>query len=110
MNYLYLVIAIIAEVSATAAIKASAGFTRLVPSAIVIIGYGISFYLLSKIVEQMSLGIVYAIWCGVGIVLVALISHQFYHQALDLPALIGILLIIAGVIIINLFSQSIRLH
>ena len=106
MVYLYLAIAIIVEVVAASALKASDGFTRPVPTAIVIVGYLTAFYLLTVIVKTLPVGITYAIWAGMGIVLVAIVSAVMYKQIPDWPAIIGMGLIIAGVIIINLFSKS----
>jgi small multidrug resistance pump len=106
MTYLYLAIAIVAEVIATSALKASDGFTRLGPSLFVIVGYAVAFYFLSLTLRSMPVGIAYAIWCGVGIVLVALIGWLVLGQKLDAPAIGGMALIIAGVMVINLFSQS----
>ncbi|PIJ71411.1 multidrug DMT transporter [Erwinia sp. OLTSP20] len=104
--YLLLLISVAAETVATSMVKASDGFTRLVPSLIVVIGYGISFYGLSHVVKVLNLGVAYAIWAGLGIILVSMISYFYYHQKLDLPAIVGITFIIAGVVIINLFSAS----
>ncbi|WMY95648.1 MAG: SMR family transporter [Arsenophonus sp.] len=101
----YLLISIIAEVIAIISLKAADGFTRLLPSFIVVIGYAISFFGLSQVVKMMPLGIAYAIWSGLGVVLVSLASIFFYNQQLDLPAIIGILLIISGVLVINLVSD-----
>lgn len=104
--YAFLAVAIAAEVIATSALRASEGFTRLWPSVLVVIGYGVAFYFLSLTLKTMPVGLAYAIWSGVGIVLVSAIAFFVYKQALDLPALIGIGLIMAGVLVINLFSQS----
>ncbi|QLG88983.1 multidrug efflux SMR transporter [Chitinibacter bivalviorum] len=106
MNWLYLAIAIIAEVIATSALKASAGFSRLMPSILVVVGYGTAFYFLSLTLRSIPLGIAYALWSGVGIVLVSIIGWFLYQQTLDLAAMIGIGLIIAGVLVINLFSSA----
>ena len=106
MNYLYLAIAIVAEVIATSALKASDGFTRLWPSVSVGIGYVVAFYFLSLTLRTMTVGVAYAIWCGAGIVLVALIGWVVLGQKLDAPAVGGMALIIAGVAVINLFSKS----
>lgn len=106
MAHLYLVIAIIAEVFATSALKASEGFSRLGPVVWVVIGYGIAFYCMSVVIKTLPVGIVYAIWAGVGIVLISLIGLFVFKQKLDLPAVIGIALIIAGVVVINFFSKS----
>jgi small multidrug resistance pump len=107
MKWVFLSIAIIAEVIGTSALKSAEGFTKLVPSIIVILGYGIAFYFLSLTLKTIPVGIAYAIWSGVGIILISIIGYFFYKQTLDLPAIIGILLIMAGVIVINLFSKSV---
>jgi small multidrug resistance pump len=107
MNYLYLAIAIVAEVVATSSLKATDGFTRWWPSVVVALGYALAFYFLSLTLRSMSVGIAYAIWCGGGIVLVALISWIVLGQKLDAPALGGMALILAGVVVINLFSKSV---
>lgn len=106
LNYAYLAISIVAEVIATSALKASEGFTRLLPSAIVAIGYAISFYFLSLTLKALPVGIVYAIWSGVGIVLISAIGWVLYGQKLDAAALAGMSLIVAGVAIVNLLSSS----
>ena len=106
MVYFYLAIAIIVEVIAASALKASDGFSRPVPTAIVIVGYLTAFYLLTVIVKTLPVGITYAIWAGMGIVLVAIVSAVMYQQIPDLPAIIGMTLIIGGVIIINVFSKT----
>lgn len=106
MTYLYLSIAIVAEVIATSALKASDSFTRLGPSLFVVAGYAVAFYFLSLTLRTMPIGIAYAIWCGAGIVLVALISWIILGQKLDAAAICGMALIIAGVAVINLFSKS----
>lgn len=103
---IYLTIAIIGEVIATSFLRASVGFTQLVPTIIVVVGYGITFYFFSLALQTIPVGIGYAIWSGVGIVLISIIAYFVYGQTLDLPALIGIGLILAGVLVINLFSQS----
>ncbi|NQU14131.1 MAG: multidrug efflux SMR transporter [Desulfobacteraceae bacterium] len=107
MGYLYLAIAIITEVAATSALKASQEFTKLIPSLIVVIGYGVAFYLLTLVLRTIPVGIAYALWAGVGIVLVAIIGAILYKQIPDFPAAIGIGLIVAGVVVINLFSKTI---
>ncbi|MGA7595673.1 MAG: SMR family transporter [Gallionella sp.] len=99
-------IAIVTEVIGTSALKSSAGFTRMLPSAVVIVSYAIAFYLLSLTLRSIPVGIVYAVWSGAGIVLLALIGAFFFKQALDTPAIVGIVLILSGVMVINLFSQS----
>ncbi|MBB6307988.1 DMT family transporter [Xanthobacter tagetidis] len=106
MSYAYLFIAIVAEVVATSALKSAEGFTRLWPSVIVTLGYGTAFYFLSLTLRDIPVGISYAIWSGVGIVLVAGFAWVYYRQALDLAGMIGLGLIIAGVIVVNLFSKT----
>ncbi len=106
MPWFYLLMAIVAEVVGTSALKASAGMTKLAPAAIVVAGYGVAFYLLSLTLDQIPVGVAYAIWSGVGIVLISLIGWRFFDQSLDLPAFLGMGLIVAGVAVINLFSKS----
>jgi len=106
MTYVYLAIAIIVEVAATSALKASAQFSRLYPSIIVVLGYGIAFYCLSIVLKDLPVGITYAVWAGAGVILVALVAMLIYHQIPDLPALIGMGLIISGVAVIHLFSDT----
>ena len=103
--YVLLGIAIVAEVIATSALRASEGFTRLLPAVIVVLGYGISFYCLSLTLKSLPVGIVYAIWSGVGIVLITLVAIVMYRQVPDLPAVAGLSLIVAGVVVLNLFSK-----
>ena len=105
-HWIYLAIAIIAEVIATSALKASHEFTRLVPTLIVVTGYLTAFYFLTLSLRVIPVGIAYAIWAGLGIVLIAIISWIVYGQKLDLPALLGMVLIISGVLVINLFSNT----
>ncbi len=107
MNYFYLALAIIAEVIATSSLKSSNEFTKLIPSAVVIIGYGISFYLLALALRSIPVGIAYATWSGVGIALVTVSGAIFYRQIPDVPAIFGMLLIISGVITMNLLSKTI---
>jgi small multidrug resistance pump len=106
MQYVYLVIAVVGEVIATTALKSSAGFTNLVPSLVVVAGYAIAFYFLSLTLHAMSVGIAYAIWSGLGIVLVSIIAWVRFGQVLDTAALIGMALILAGVVVINVFSNA----
>jgi len=106
MNWLLLGIAIVTEVIGTSALKSAEGFTRLVPSVIVIVSYSISFYLLSLCLRSIPVGVVYAVWSGVGIVLLALIGAFYFNQTLDKPAVIGVSLILSGVVVINLFSNT----
>lgn len=107
MHYLWLAIAIVAEVIATSALKASESFTRLWPSLVVVAGYAVAFLCLSLTLRTIPVGIAYAIWSGVGIVLIAAIGWVFYRQVLDLPAILGLGLIIAGVLVVNLFSKTV---
>ena len=107
MNWLYLAIAILSEVAATSALKASEGFTRLYPSAIVALGYAVAFYFLSLTLRTIPVGMAYALWSGAGLVLVSLAGWLVYDQQLDTPALIGIALIAVGVVVLNVFSKSI---
>ena len=107
MTYLMLLIAIIAEVAATSALKAADGFTKLWPSVIVVVGYATAFYFLSLTVRVIPVGIVYAIWSGVGIALIALVGWLILGQKLDVQAIAGIGLIAAGVMVISLFSASV---
>lgn len=105
-NYLFLLLAIVFETIATSSLKASEQFTKLVPSLITIIGYIATFYLLSLTLRSIPVGIAYAIWSGIGIVLVTLVGIVMFKQVPDLPAIIGLLLIIAGVVVINVFSKT----
>jgi len=107
MQWIYLAIAIVSEVVATSALKAAEGFTRLVPSTLVVVGYALAFYFLSLTLRTIPLGVAYAIWAGVGVALVALVGWVVYHQSLDIAALIGISLIVSGVIVLNLFSKTV---
>jgi small multidrug resistance pump len=105
--YLYLGAAIVAEVIATSLLKTSQGFTRLWPSVATVVGYSISFYCLAQTLGSVPTGVAYAIWSGVGIVLISLIGWLVFGQTLDAPALAGMGLIVAGVVVINLFSRSV---
>ncbi|MEL7293579.1 MAG: multidrug efflux SMR transporter [Pseudomonadota bacterium] len=107
MTYFYLVIAVIAEVVATSALKASEGFTKLTPSVLVVAGYGIAFYFLSLVLRVLPVGVAYAVWSGLGVVLVASIGVVMFAQKLDFAAIIGILLIVTGVVVMNVFSNSV---
>ncbi|MCC8391245.1 multidrug efflux SMR transporter [Paraburkholderia sp. MMS20-SJTR3] len=103
--YALLAIAIVAEVIATSAMRASDGFTRVLPSALVVAGYGVAFYCLSLTLKSIPVGVVYAVWSGAGIVLITLVALVLYRQVPDLPAIIGLGLIVAGVAVLNLFSK-----
>ena len=102
---MFLSMAIVAEVIATSSLKASAEFTKFWPSVIVVVGYAIAFYFLSLTLRSIPVGIAYAVWSGLGIVLVSLVGWWLYNQTLDLASIIGMGLIIAGVLVINLFSK-----
>jgi small multidrug resistance pump len=105
-HYLFLILAILTETVGTSALQASQQFTRLVPSVIVVIGYGLSFYLLALTLRYMPVGIVYAIWSGLGVVFIAVIGWLVFGQKIDLPAALGMALIIAGIVVLHLFSKS----
>ncbi|MFZ6727404.1 DMT family transporter [Undibacterium sp. MH2W] len=107
MNWLYLGLAIICEVIATSALKASSGFTRPVPTVILAVGYTAAFYFLSLTLRSIPVGIAYAVWSGVGVVLISLVAWLLYGQELDVPAMLGMGLIVAGVIVLNLFSKTV---
>ena len=106
MSWLFLAIAILCEIVATSALKATDGFTRAGPSAVVIAGYAVSFYFFSLAVRIIPVGIAYALWSGVGIMAIALIAWVIYDQTLDLAAILGLALIIAGIVVLNVFSRS----
>ena len=106
LNTAYLLIAVACEVTATLALKSTDGFTRLWPSLISIMGYALAFYFLSLTLRTIPVGIIYALWCGLGIVLLVAVAWVYYRQALDAPALFGLGLIVAGIAVINLFSKS----
>ena len=106
MGILYLALAVALEVVATSALKASEQFTRLWPSVLVVLGYGVAFYLLSLCLRTMPLGIMYAIWSGLGVVLITIVGWLVYNESLDLPAFIGMALILAGVCVIRIFSET----
>lgn len=105
-NIVFLLIAILLETIATTSLKASEGFTKLVPTTITLIGYAGAFYLLSLTLRTIPIGIAYALWSGIGIVLVTIAAYFLYKQKLDTPALIGIAFILIGVLVIQLFSKS----
>lgn len=105
-SWLYLAGAISFEIVATSALKASEGFTRPLPTVIVIAGYVAAFYCLSLALRTIPMGVAYAIWSGIGIVVISIVGLVIYRQRLDLPALAGIALILAGTIVINLFSTA----
>jgi small multidrug resistance pump len=104
--WILLSVAIVAEVIGTSALKSAEGFSRLYPSLIVVFSYSVSFYLLSLCLRTIPVGVVYAVWSGVGMVLLALIGYLFFKQSLDTPAILGVSLIMSGVLVINLFSNT----
>jgi small multidrug resistance pump len=104
--WIFLALAIVSEVIATSALKASDGFSRLGPSLVVVAGYAIAFYFLSLTLRTIPVGVAYAIWSGVGVALIALIGWLVFGQTLDAPAIIGLLLIVAGVVVLNAFSRT----
>jgi small multidrug resistance pump len=106
MGYVYLAIAILAEVIATTALKAADGFRNPAPSLLVVVGYATAFYFLSLVLKSIPVGIAYAIWSGLGIVLITLIAALVYRQIPDGAAILGMALIIAGVAVISLFSHT----
>lgn len=105
-HYVYLLISVVAEVIGTSSLKATEEFTRFWPTVLMVVCYGIAFYCMTHVMKVLPIGITYAIWSGLGIVLVSLISWFYYGQKLDMAAIAGIALIIAGVVVINLFSKS----
>jgi multidrug transporter EmrE-like cation transporter len=107
MNWLYLAIAISCEVVATSALKASEGFTRWLPSLVVVAGYGLAFYFLSLTLRTIPVGVAYAVWSGAGVVLITAAGWMFLGQKLDAAAFLGIGLIASGVVVLNVFSKSV---
>jgi small multidrug resistance pump len=105
-HWLQLGLAILTETLATTALKASAGFTQPGASAVCVLGYGCSFYLLSLALKAIPVGVAYAVWSGAGVVLISALGAWLFEQPLDVPALLGIALIVAGVAVLNLFSSS----
>ncbi|MBI6628370.1 SMR family transporter [Pontibaca salina] len=110
IHYLYLLVAVLAETIGTTALQASQQFSRFWPSVIVVLAYGISFYLLALTLRFLPVGIVYALWSGLGIVLIALIGFAVFGQRLDLPAIVGLTLIISGIFVIHMFSTATPPH
>jgi len=108
MAWFYLGLAVVVEVIATTALKYSEGFSRPIPTAIVVVGYSLAFFLLAKIVQSLPLSVTYAVWSGAGVALVTLVGWIFLGQKLDFAAMLGIALIIAGVVVIQFFSGSLN--
>lgn len=106
MKWLYLFLAILAEVIATSALTPSTGFTRPVPSILVVTGYGLAFFFMSLALKSIPVGVAYAIWSGVGMALIAVVGYCVFQQKLDAAAIVGILLVMGGVLVITLFSKS----
>ncbi len=106
MEWFYLSVAIVSEVIATTALRASDGFTKLGPSCVVAAGYGVSFFFLSLTLRSIPVGIAYAVWSGVGVVLISMAGWLIYGQRLDAAAMIGIAFIVTGAVILNVFSKS----
>jgi len=106
MPYVYLALSIVAEVIATSSLKASEGFTKLWPSVVVVIGYGVAFHVLALTLKTIPIGVAYAIWAGAGVSIVAIVGWVIFGQKLDAPAIIGMALIVTGVVIMQAFSKS----
>lgn len=107
MAYFYMFVAILSEIFATTMLKETAGFTVIVPSILTIIGYVVSFYMLSLCIQTIPTGVIYAIWSGAGIVGIAILGWIIHKQSLDLPAILGIAFILIGVLVIKLFSKTV---
>jgi small multidrug resistance pump len=107
MPYVYLAVSIIAEVVATSALKASDGFSKLWPSVIVVVGYGIAFHFLALTLKTIPVGVAYAIWAGAGVTIIAIVGWLLFGQKLDAPAIIGMALIVTGVVVMQAFSKSV---
>ncbi|HEX6831805.1 MAG TPA: multidrug efflux SMR transporter [Methyloceanibacter sp.] len=107
MEWVILYVAVLFEVAATTALKASEGFTRLIPSLIVVVGYGVAFYLMTLSLNKIPLAIVYAVWSALGIALISIVGAIRYGESLDAPAVAGLAMIVGGVIVINVFSKSV---
>ena len=105
-NWVYLGLAIVSEVIATASLKSTDGFTRLVPSIVVLVGYSAAFYFLSLTLDTIPIGVAYAVWSGVGVATITLVSFLVYDQKIDAAGLLGIGLIVAGVVVLRLFSEA----
>ncbi|MEM0945999.1 MAG: multidrug efflux SMR transporter [Pseudomonadota bacterium] len=108
MPYLYLIVAVAFETLGTSALKASDGFSKIGPSVLVVIGYGISFFFLSLVLKTIPVGIAYAIWSALGIFFIAIIGWVVFGQRLDAPAILGLGLIVSGVVVIQVFSSAVQ--
>ena len=106
MPYVFLTIAIVAEVIGTSALKASEGFSKTVPSVVTVVAYGAAFYCLSITLKTVPVGVAYAIWSGVGVALIAIVGWVLFDQKLDAAAIIGMGLIVAGVVVMQVFSKA----
>ena len=106
-SWTLLFFAVVCEVIGTSAIKYSEGFTKFWPSLVVAVGFGLAFYLLSFSLKVLPIGVVYAVWSGMGIVLISMIGHWFFNERLDAPAIVGIVFILAGVVIMQVFSKAV---
>ena len=106
MTYAYLVLAILCETIGTTALQANQQFTRPLPTVVVFVAYGVSFYLLAMVLKTVPVGVAYALWSGLGIVFIAVIGLLVFQQRLDLPAVLGIALILTGILVIHLFSKT----
>ncbi|MDP3493487.1 MAG: multidrug efflux SMR transporter, partial [Hyphomonadaceae bacterium] len=104
MPYVYLALSIVAEVIATSSLKASEGFTKPIPSILVVVGYGVAFHFLSLTLKTIPVGVAYAVWAGAGVTLVAIVGWLLFGQKLDAPAIIGMAMIVAGVVVMQAFS------
>ena len=107
MEWVILYVAVLFEVAATTALKASEGFTRLIPSLIVFVGYGVAFFLMTLALNKIPLAIVYAVWSALGIALISIVGFIRYGESLDAPAVAGLVMIVGGVIVINVLSKSV---
>ncbi|WP_376692941.1 DMT family transporter [Wenzhouxiangella sp. EGI_FJ10409] len=109
-HWIYLTLAIVAEVVGTSFLKTAEGFTRLVPSVVVVVSYAVAFFFLGLALKTLPVGVAYAIWAGAGVALIALVGYAFFGQRLDAPAILGMALIVAGVVVINVFSRTVSGH
>ena len=108
MSYIYLALAVVAEVIGTSLLKSTDEFTKLTPTAVVVVCYIVAMWLLTLVLREMAVGIVYAIWSGLGIVLVSAVAAVYYKEIPDLAAIIGMVLIVSGIVVMHLFSGSMQ--